>query len=93
MNASRSEDIEIRRKRLRFRSNHRGLKEMDLLLGSFSDRYMDEFDHDQLDAYEALLEENDPDVWGWITGSPAPDELETPVLRLIRDFKFYERNK
>ena len=92
MNTAHSEDVEARRKRLRFRSQYRGMKEMDLLMGSFADAHIDEFGHEQLDFYEALLDADDLDVWGWITGKPAPVEFDTPVLQMIRDFKFYEHN-
>jgi len=35
----KDESIEIRRKRLKFRSWHRGIKEADILLGSFADKF------------------------------------------------------
>jgi antitoxin CptB len=93
MNSPRSEDVEARRKRLRFRSHYRGMKEMDLLMGGFADSHISEFEHDRLDHYEALLDADDLDVWNWITGkTQAPAEHDTPVLQMIRDFKFYEHN-
>jgi len=92
MNTAHSEDVESRRKRLRFRSHYRGMKEMDLLMGSFAVSHIDEFGHEQLDFYEALLDADDLDVWSWITGKPAPNDFDTPVLQMIRDFKFYEHN-
>ena len=44
-----------RREKLRFRSWHRGLREMDLFMGSFADTYLPGFNDTQLDAYELLL--------------------------------------
>lgn len=83
-----SEDIETLRKRLIFRSGHRGLKEMDLLLGGFAARHLGEFSRPQLDIYDALLEQNDPNVYAWITGREAPPaEHDTPVLKLLQNFK------
>jgi len=83
-----SEDIETCRKRLLFRSGHRGLKEMDLLLGGFAARYLAEFSSEQLALYDALLEENDPSLYGWITGREAPPaEHDTAVMKLLQDFK------
>ncbi|MDX1402095.1 MAG: succinate dehydrogenase assembly factor 2, partial [Kiloniellales bacterium] len=55
-----SDALEIRRKRLRFRSNHRGIKELDLIIGRFADRYLNSFDAAALDAYEKLLEIPEP---------------------------------
>ena len=44
---------EIRRKRLSFRSWHRGTRESDLILGRFADAHLATFDDGQLDRYEA----------------------------------------
>lgn len=73
-----------RRKRLRFRSWHRGTREMDLILGRFADRHVFEFSPLQLERYERLLEENDPDLYNWLTGrEPPPPEHDHDVLRLM----------
>lgn len=66
------ETIENMRKRLIFRSEHRGTKEMDLLLGSFAKIHVPGFSEKELREYEALLEENDPDLYNWITEQEAP---------------------
>ncbi len=50
------DSLEIRRKRLLFRSWHRGTREMDLLLGSFAERNLPGFSADQIELYERLLE-------------------------------------
>lgn len=62
----------VERKRLKFRSWHRGTREMDLLLGRFADRHLDSCDETLLTAYAALLEENDPDIYDWVCGRSAP---------------------
>ncbi len=54
------ESLSIWRKRLRYRSWHRGTKELDLLLGSFADRHLDTFDQGQLARLEILLEVPEP---------------------------------
>lgn len=73
------------RKRLRFRSWHRGTKELDLLLGTFADRWLDRFDAGQLSRYERLLENSDPDLFAWIVqGEQPPRALQTDVLALLR---------
>ncbi|HVM77898.1 MAG TPA: succinate dehydrogenase assembly factor 2 [Stellaceae bacterium] len=87
-----SETSDIRRKRLLFRSWHRGTKEADLLLGSFAERHLPEFTPAQLDRYEALLETEDADLWDWIAGRSAPPpERESDVLRLLLAFKYEPR--
>jgi antitoxin CptB len=63
---------EAARKRLKFRSWHRGTREMDLLMGRFADAMLDSCDETLLTAYEALLEENDPDIYDWVCGRAVP---------------------
>jgi antitoxin CptB len=79
------DDLVRRRKRLKYRSWHRGTKEMDLLLGPFADACLDGFDAPLLRAYEALLEHPEPDLYEWILGrAPPPADVRSPVLdRLI----------
>jgi len=70
----KNEDIDIRRKRLKFRSWHRGIKEADILLGSFADRFLEKMSSEHLDKYETLLREADSDIVAWITGDRMPPE-------------------
>ncbi|MBI1205707.1 MAG: succinate dehydrogenase assembly factor 2 [Azospirillum sp.] len=80
---------EIRRRRLQFRAWHRGTRELDLLIGSFADRYLADFDEVQLDRFARLLELSDPDLYGWMTGrEPPPPEHDHDVMRLLQDFRF-----
>lgn len=79
--------LEVARKRLKFRSWHRGTREMDLLLGRFADAHLDSFDARMLDAYAALLEENDPDIFDWVCGRGNPPSGEiTSVLNALTRF-------
>ncbi len=83
----RPESLEIRRKRLKYRSQHRGTKELDLLLGRFAAERLDALDAAQVDRFEALLEAPSPLVYAWVTGQGTPPpELDSDVLRLLRDF-------
>ncbi|HYC04613.1 MAG TPA: succinate dehydrogenase assembly factor 2 [Azospirillaceae bacterium] len=86
---SSDEQTAIRRKRLIFRSWHRGTREMDLLMGSFADRHVPGFDVGQLDRYEAFLHLSDPDVYNWITGhEPVPPEHDNDVFQLLKSHRF-----
>lgn len=81
----------VRRKRLKFRSWHRGTKEADLLLGSFAERHLDRLDPDQLAQYEALLDAEDVDLWDWLIGKhDPPPAFDTPVFALIRAHRFVD---
>jgi antitoxin CptB len=80
-------DIGARRRRVRFRAWHRGLREVDLLLGRFADATVDDLDEGELADFEALMDVPDPDVLAWITGELAvPPDDDTPLLRRIFAF-------
>ena len=87
-----SRPLDIRRKRLLFRSWHRGTKETDLLLGSFAEAHLAGLSEAQLDRYEALLENNDAALFDWVTGrAPPPAEHDSDVLRLLIGFRYRPR--
>jgi antitoxin CptB len=75
---------EIRRKRLSFRSWHRGTREGDLILGRFADAHLAGFDEAQLDRYEALLDCPDADIFDWVfRRSVPPPEHDHDVTLLL----------
>ncbi len=78
---------EARRKRLIFRSGHRGTKELDILFGAFAAQHLDGFTAAETDAFETLLDLPDPDVFDWITG--AADPPEGPVGDMVRRVKAF----
>lgn len=82
------EALDRRRKRLIFRSDHRGNKENDILLGQFAQAHLYGFDSAQLDRYEALLEESDNDIFDWKAGrADVPPDKDTDVMRLLLAFQ------
>ncbi|BBK32621.1 antitoxin CptB [Stella humosa] len=77
--------MDVRLKKLLFRSAHRGTKEIDLILGGFAAARLESLSPDQLDRYEALIETQDPNLYDWLVGlAPVPAEYDTDVLALIR---------
>ena len=85
------ESRDVRLKRLRFRSWHRGFKEADLILGHFADTHLHELTPEQLDRYEALLAEEDQVLYGWIVGrEPVPSRLDHDVMAMIRSLSHLE---
>lgn len=83
-----SDTHEQQRKRLMFRSQRRGTKESDLVIGGFARSHLAEMDGDQLDRFEALLAREDPDILGWIIELQVPpSEFDTDVLNMLRNFK------
>ena len=82
-----TEDLEAMRKRLVYRAHHRGMKEMDLILGPFADAHVAQFDADDLRRFEALLEVPDADFLSWITGqTPVPDDADTKMIGEVSAF-------
>ena len=78
-----SETPENRLKRLRLRSWRRGMKEMDLILGRFADDRLGTLDPARLTPYDAMLEENDQELYRWVTGqAPVPDQY-APLMAEI----------
>lgn len=79
-----SETPENRLKRLGMRSWRRGIKEMDLILGPFADSRLASLSDAQLAVYERMLEENDQELYPWVsTGVNAPSQY-AELFDLIR---------
>ncbi len=82
-----TETVETRRKRLIFRSWHRGTREADLMLGRFAERYLEHLSETELDLYEDLIAYSDPDIYGWLSDrEPIPEPLRNPVTLLLKSF-------
>ena len=75
---------EHRLKRLKVRSMRRGIKEMDLILQQFAETSLDGMSDDDLSLYDAMLSENDHDLYQWVSGqAPAPDPYQAMIERII----------
>ena len=82
-----SEGLDARRRRLLFRSWHRGIREMDLVLGRFADAHIATLSDAELDEYERWLEIPDQRIFAWVNGAQAaPPEFDTALFRRMRDF-------
>jgi antitoxin CptB len=79
---------DIRRKKLKFRASHRGFREADLILGAFAEQRLAGFSDDQLDAFEALIDQLDHDLYQWIVGqAEAPEAFQGEMLEQLRQFR------
>ncbi|MET1415700.1 succinate dehydrogenase assembly factor 2 [Roseibium sp. HPY-6] len=77
-------DRDPRRKKILFRCWHRGMKEMDLLLGGFANAQIDTLSEPELLELEHLLTAHDQDLYAWMTGrKPLPPEWDGPLYRQI----------
>ena len=83
-----SDGLDIRRRKLLFHAWHRGMREMDLIVGRFADRIIAQLSDAELSEFERLIEVPDPDLLAWITGAAdIPLAYDGPLFRRLRDFQ------
>jgi antitoxin CptB len=79
--------LAVRRRKIRFRSWHRGMREMDLIMGRFADAFIDTMGPEELDEYERLMEMPDPELFACVLADEPPSaDLDSPMLRRLRAF-------
>ena len=79
-----TETIDIRRKRLKIRAWRRGIKEMDLLIGGYTDAHLASMNEAELDEFELLMDEHDQDLLSYATGlKPVPEAIKPMLDKLI----------
>jgi antitoxin CptB len=82
------EGLDARRRKLLFRSWHRGMREMDLILGSFADAEIGALTETEIDQYEKLLDIPDTELLPWVTGErTTPDADRTEIFLKILAFR------
>jgi antitoxin CptB len=82
-----SEGLDTRRRRLLFRCWHRGIREMDLVLGRFADAQLASLSDSELDELERWLDVPDQQIFAWVNGSePVPPSYDTVLFRRLTDF-------
>lgn len=83
-----TEPIELRRKRLLWRSSHRGIKEMDLLMGGFAKARLPTMTESELSAFEDIIELPDQELLSWVIGeAPVPATLSNALLPELLKFR------
>jgi antitoxin CptB len=84
-----SEGLDNRRRKLLFRAWHRGMREMDLIMGRFADSAVEHLTEDDLAEFEQLIEVPDRELLAWVTGEEAPPtDYDTALFRRLRAFHF-----
>ena len=74
------ETSDTRIKRLKMRSMRRGIKEMDIILSAYADNSLAQMSESDITLYDKLLNENDQDLYSWVTGQTVPPEKFTDML-------------
>lgn len=76
---------EARRKRLLFRAQRRGFKEVDLIFGTFAAAEILALGEAELDQFEALLAAPDQDVYAWLRGERVVEKaFDTPLFARLK---------
>ena len=71
-----------------FRAWHRGIREMDLVLGRFADAQLAGLSETELTELETWLDIPDQQIFAWVSGQQeAPAEIDTPLFRRLRQFR------
>ncbi|MGR3713116.1 MAG: succinate dehydrogenase assembly factor 2 [Shimia sp.] len=78
-----TETREHRLKRMMMRSMRRGIKEMDIILQRYSEDNLAKMSESELDLYDALLLENDQDLYQWVTGQQSAPERFDQLISAI----------
>ena len=82
-----SDGLDPRRRRLLFRCWHRGMREMDLIMGRFADSALADLSEADLAELERLIELPDRDLLAWVTGEVGvPEDVDSALFRRMRDF-------
>ena len=82
-------DIEQIKKKIIYRSNYRGTKEMDKLLGAFTKKYLDQLDYNDLNELIRLLEIDDNNLYNFYNGLQTNMEFEdNKINNLFKNFKY-----
>jgi antitoxin CptB len=80
-------NLETRRKRLRYRTGHTGIKETDLLLGGFAASHLAALTAEQVGQFEALLDAACHDILDWVTGRvPVPAAYDNELMVLLMHY-------
>jgi antitoxin CptB len=85
--AHSSEALDARRRKLLFRAWHRGMRELDLIMGRFADSAIEQLTADELNEFEDLMQVPDRELVAWVTGeTDVRAKFDTALFRRLRDF-------
>jgi antitoxin CptB len=87
---------EDRIKKILYLSNHRGIKELDIILGNFTSALVSfngvmvnnikTLSQKELDDYEDLCTNNEWDIYSWLTEDSQPPEIYKNIVKKIIEF-------
>ena len=84
-------NIDQLKKKIIYRSNYRGTKEMDKLLGAFTNKYINELSNEDLTNLEKLLQIDDNNLYNFYNGLKIDIKIEENNINLLfKNFKYEE---
>ena len=85
-------NIDELKKKIIYRSNYRGTKEMDKLLGAFVKKYINDLSDDDLVKLEKLLDIDDTNLYNYLNGLETDFIFEkNNVTDLFKNFDYVEK--
>lgn len=85
----RAAALAVRKRRIRWRADHRGMKETDILFGRLADEMLEGLDERGVAEFERLLDAPDLEVVAWATGeAEPPEEYRSALLERLLSFSF-----
>ena len=80
--------IDSLKKKIKYRSEYRGIKEMDLLLSNFVNKYINTFDYDELINLYEILDKDDDVIFKWYSNKNENDSIpKNKVSDLLKKFR------
>jgi len=85
-------NIDQLKKKIIYRSNYRGTKEMDKLLGAFTNKYIDKLSVENLYYLEKLLDLDDNNLYNFYNGLTTDLKIDDNYVNLLfKNFKYGDR--
>lgn len=85
---SNSQNLSVERKRLLWRATHRGIKEMDIIIGGFALAHLADMEASDLAEFTAIMDYADQEMLAWVTRqTEIPDDLQSPLLTRVLNFR------
>tara|TARA_B100000902_G_scaffold333869_1_gene332647 strand:- start:24 stop:284 length:261 start_codon:yes stop_codon:yes gene_type:complete len=82
-------DIEQIKKKIIYRSNYRGTKEMDKLLGAFTNKYLNQLNYEDLNELIKFLEIDDNNLYNFYNGLNTSVKFEdNKINNLFKNFEY-----
>lgn len=86
--SAQDQTLHHHRQRVRYRAWHRGMLEMDMILGPFADAHAPNYDVAELERLEHLMDEEDADLLKWVMGqSKPPANIDAELVQILSDYQ------